>query len=246
MEWPNLRLYLDQPEKLKQEVDLLRKLDNLPDEISGFIELYDHFQGDTFKITHYLSTSQKYIQQPRPKKTYNSEWKKIAAVCLMACLTIVGYKLFRPAPTFSHHTQTTENEFLIEPGIPLFLSKQPKIPWQRVMFPYKKGAFMKALNELDKLEKLNQQNDTIFYFKGILNDRLHHIAEAKYYFTRTCEVNSVFVNRAQFYLAIIDWKSGDKHKAYKKIIELKHCNDPSVQQAVYAFLKAYSLRRKNH
>ena len=242
MEWYKLKELLDQPERLKSEVEVLRKATNLSEELNGFIALYDHFAGDVEKIKTYLNTSEVYIQRSQiQKKTIRSQAFKIAAISIVICLSLVGYLLFRPLPDTGQPTQKLAVDYLIEPGIPVYMSEHPILPWQKVMFPYKKGAYKSALKELEKIEKLAPQNDTVFYFKGVLNAKLKNTLVASEHFKRTIKVNSIFSFRAQFYLAKIDWESGNKQKAYKKMNELKMCNDPTVQQAVHSFIKDHPL-----
>jgi tetratricopeptide (TPR) repeat protein len=246
MEWHELRGLLDQPQRLKSEVEVLRKAKGLSEEMKGFIALYDHFHGDVSKIKNYLTTSGEYIQQPiERKKTHWSQWNKIAAVSLIVILSVIGYVLFRPLPISEKQTKKLVVEYLIEPGIPVYMSQHPKLSWQKVMFPYKKGAYKQALHELNKLEKSAPQNDTVLYFIGVLSNKMKNLKKANLYFKRTIAVKSFYSYRAHFYLAKMAWEAGRKQMAHNKLIELKTCDDPTVQQAVHAFLNDHPLNAEN-
>ena len=87
-----------------------------------------------------------------------------------------------------------------------------------VMISYKNGDYVIAKNKLNDLLKNNTSNDTLRYFFGIISSELNDYRAALENFTMI-KSESVYYDKAQYRLVLIELLANDKQKALNKIDE---------------------------
>jgi tetratricopeptide (TPR) repeat protein len=235
MELKELKILLNNPQKLKIVVEELRLKPNLKEEVKGFIVLYDAFHGDCNRILVYLeeTNSRFKIKQPR----FSNSYLKFAAGFLL----IIGigslFYLNKTETQKIKRLEISKSDVFIEPGIPTFLDENKTLAWENLMFAIKKESSKKAIQEWKKIEKVAPDNDTVLYFGGIVYSNDNQFDKAIQYFDKNLTKNSTYNDRAAYFIAICFWKKKQIKKAKEIFITLENSKDLNIQSAVREHLK---------
>lgn len=218
---------LNNPSALKQKVVELKSNSDLEDEIIGFITLYDLFEGDSSKIKKYLEESKKQIISPIKLKSTSFSYLKYAAIFIL----ILGISLFYFQKKEASKL-ALKNEFN-EPGIANYMSTQTTSLWEEIMYDYKMHKFVSAYTKIERELKNSPTNDTLIYFSGIVNYELKKEKIATTKLTKIALSNSIFKDRASYYLGRIAFENGNSKKAKKIFKSLLKSNDLDIKNASF-------------
>ena len=218
---------LDNPSALNQKIVELKSSSDLNESTEGFITLFDLYNGDVQKIKNYLNDNKIQIIQPQKKKPFVYSYLKYAAILLI--IIGVGSLLF-----LSNDEQpiTLKNEFK-EPGLSNYMSAESTTHWEDIMFDYKTKDFKIADTKLEQALTLFPQNDTLLYFSGVVKYDLKKFDQAKSNLLKIAHSNSVFKDRATYYLGKIAFEKGNRIEAEKLFKSLLNSNDIDVKNASF-------------
>ena len=218
---------LDNPSALNQKIVELKSSSNLNESTEGFITLFDLYNGDVQKIKDYLNESKIQIIRPQKKKPLFSAYLKYAAILLILIGVVSLFFLCNDKQPI-----TLKNEFK-EPGLSNYMSAESTTHWEDIMFDFKTKDFKIADIKLEKALILFPQNDTLLYFSGVVKYDLKKFDLAKSNFLKITHSNSVFKDRATYYLGIIAFKKGNGIEAEKLFKSLLNSNDIDVKNASF-------------
>jgi hypothetical protein len=207
---------LDYPTFLKEKVKELKQSTTTSEEIQGFIELYDFYEGDCQKIKRYLNDSKKKITQiKRKKETFN--WIKYAAILIIIIGIGGGYFMYEKESKNYYKTYVTPDL-----GLPVFMSIN-KSELDNWMIDYKDKKYNKALEKGLSLYRENKTNDTILYYLGVIYLELNAPSKANSFFSQINTNTSTYTEKKEW-LSAICYLSTDKNKAKKLLISIEKEN----------------------
>ncbi len=231
MELKDIKKLLDNPAQLQVEIEILRSNANVSEEINGFIVLYDSFEGDCEAIKKYLSSTKTQILAPLQAKSTSFSFLKYAAG-IAFLMGLGGYFYYYSTPANNLTSKTADKkEFFVEPGIPIYMSENPKIAWGTLMFAMKKESTSKAISEWQKIQKIAPENDTVLYFGGLVYFNANQIQKAEKYFKQNRQIQSTYNDRSLYFIAMIDWKRNKREEAKKKLLQLTSSTDLELKKA---------------
>lgn len=232
-----LKLLLEYPNQLKIEVGKLRSDATQPEEIKGFIALYDSFNGDTIRIKQYLNETESFIKERIPSGKKSFSILKYAAVFFMFIgITMFFYLNFRNRTKITEQKVVSKNLFR-DPGIPIYMSVETKINWGELMFALENESSQKAIRVWKKIHKTSAENDTVLYYGGIVYRKALQPEKAIYYFKSNLKTQSNFNEQSLYFLAVYEWEKGHKTKAKKILLKLKNATNLDIRQAVRVNLR---------
>ena len=221
-----LIVLLENPTALKTKIELLKKTDNLSEEVEGFIKLHDLYSGDCLKIKKYLEKSKNSIVSSYFKKqTRNTSFLKYAAIFIL--LLGIGLLLRNKE---KEDITALHNEFK-EPGLTNYMGDDSKKNWEYIMFDYKTKNYKIALQKIKKEQIKNSANDTLIYFSGVIYYEMNNLEAASKEFQKIVNSTSIFKDRALYYIGTIEYKNGKSEKAKKIFQSLRNSADLDVKNS---------------
>jgi tetratricopeptide (TPR) repeat protein len=227
---------LDNPSTLKQKIVSLKSSNNLSESTEGFISLYDLYDGDVIKIKAYLRESKSFILKPIKKQNYFSKYLKYAALLILLIGVSGGILLFS---TKLKNQPSLANQFK-EPGLSNYMSTDTENNWVDIMFDFKTKNYIKANKKIHQELIAHPQNDTLIYFSGVINFKLNKLETAKKEFYKVMRINSVYKDRANYYLGNIAFLHGNKDKAIKAFHSLLNSQDIDIRNSAFEHIKELS------
>ena len=240
MELNELKILLESPEQLKIVIEKLRLDANQPEEIKGFIFLYDALNGDVIKIKEYITNTETSIKNALHKKNKTFSILNYAAgIIVMLGIASFLYFNFKQNKAISSAKAISKNLF-VDPGIPIYMSQDTKINWGELMFAIKNESHDKAIRIWQKIEKSAQKNDTVLYYGGIVFRNNNQHKKAIHYFKENLKKESVYNENSLYFLAIYAWERGNKTHAEKSFLKLKNANNLDIRQAAILHIKEFN------
>lgn len=216
---------LDQPEKLKLLVDEFRQIQNLSEEILGFIALYDSLNGDHLKMKALLEENEKQILmnlQKKPLFFCRKSVLKYAAIFLMLAASSVFLYTRLSKPSFELSV------VFKDPGIPSYMSSDAQNTFELIMYNYKLKDFEKASELLQVALEVDPKNDTLIYYSGVANYQSEHFDKAKLDFYKLTIQKGPYQHRSNYYLGVCFAKEGKYTEAIKAFESVVNSQDESV------------------
>lgn len=189
---------LQQDAELKQEVEDIKAL-LFSIEKQSLKEKMNEFHEDLpIQMVSETSTS---------KVRFFNFRNSAAAIVLLA---VGSYWFF----TTSSNEKIYDNYFKPDPGLPTMMSTSLDYTFYDAMVNYKQGDYETAISKWKKLEIKSPNNDTLVYFLGVAHLADRHIDQAISYLEKASVTsNSVFIEDANYYLALAYLKKDKKEKA---------------------------------
>jgi hypothetical protein len=148
-------------------------------------------------------------------------WMWAAAAAVLAGLSGVLWFMDRDTP------EGLADEFAItEPGLPVLMGTSPR-SMAAIMNAYKQNDFATARGLLMKAVETDPQNDTLYYFNGVLEEREGGCASAEVWFTHV-PASSVFAGKARYNLALCALRSGELSRAREQLDAIAGMQDAQV------------------
>jgi hypothetical protein len=206
---------LDYPTFLNEKVKELKRNCSISEEVEGFIELYNFYEGDCQKIKHYLNDAkQKITQKNHNKHSFN--WLKYAAI-FFVIIGIVSYLMIEKESKNYYKTYATTDL-----GLPVFMSIN-KSQLDNWMMEYKEKNYSKALEKGLSLYQENKTNDTILYYLGVIYLELNAPSKANRFFSQINNKKSNYIEKKEW-LSAICLLSTNKSKAEKLLTRIEKEN----------------------
>ena len=228
---------LDHPDKLKLKVEDLRSKTALPEEVKGFIQLYDSLNGDCNAVKNYLKNTKHEVLSPIKIKSFSILQYAAIFVLLLAVGGFVLYYSSSKNLKQPRSLNATIKQPFVEPGIPIFMGNKQSIDWAPLMYAIKKESTAKAISEWQKIEKIAPENDTVIYFGGVVYFNANQEQKAEKYFKLNRQFQSTYNDRSLYFLAMMDWKRNKFEAARKKFRQLTTSSDLELKKAVKIHLK---------
>lgn len=221
-----LIVLLENPTALKTKIELLKKTDNLSEEVEGFIKLHDLYSGDCLKIKKYLEKSKNSIVSSYVKKqNRNTSFLKYAAIFIL--LLGIGVLLRNKE---KDDISALHNEFK-EPGLTNYMGDDSKKNWEYIMFDYKTKNYKIALQKIKKEQIKNSANDTLIYFLGVIYYEMDNLPDATSEFQKLVNTTSIFKDRALYFIGQSEYKKGNSVNAKKIFQSLSNSEDIDVKNS---------------
>ena len=113
-----------------------------------------------------------------------------------------------------------------EPGLPVLMGTSPRA-MDAIMYAYKQEDFGTANSLLAAALERDPRNDTLQYFRGVLQDRVNGCASAEAWYAQV-HTTSVFASKAGYGLALCTLKQGDLSLAREQLRRVVAMGDPQV------------------
>jgi len=206
---------LDYPTFLNEKVKEIKRSNSISEEVEGFIELYNFYEGDCHKMKHYLNDAKLKITQKKHNK-HSFNWLKYAAI-FFVIIGIGSYLMIEKESKNYYKTYATTDI-----GLPVFMSidKHQLDNW---MIEYKDKNYSKALEKGLTLYRENKKNDTILYYLGVIYLELNVPSKANLFFSQIKTKKSIYTEKKEW-LSAICLLSTDKNKAEKSLIRIQKEN----------------------
>ena len=121
-----------------------------------------------------------------------------------------------------------------EPGLPVLMGTSPRA-MDAIMNAYKQEDFGTANSLLAAALERDPRNDTLQYFRGVLQDRVNGCASAEAWYAQV-HTTSVFASKAGYGLALCALKQGDLSLAREQLRRVVAMGDPQVSPQARALL----------
>lgn len=200
---------LSSPEALKEIIEKHRENQEIDDASKGFIQLYDELKGDTQAISRQMQANKKAILSPIYNKARTStlqKWLPYAAILLLCLGTYLFMQSRQNTIEFTTQYQ--------DPGLPNYMSISKHNTMEMVMFLYRKGDYIGALDIIDlKSKHHTAKNDTVDYYRALLYQLANKNLKAIDGFKKIQNSQSPFKDKATYFLGITYSKQGKQKQA---------------------------------
>jgi TolA-binding protein len=222
---------LDQAESEHRKKELLEKLKHLKTKDDALIGLrmflenndwnYDEFKGAIKQTTLR-------IKQNKDNKNKIIAPKIFRYAAILVLLTgIISFSYYFKS------RKTIDDFYLKDPGLPNLMSSSYKDKWNKSMKLFKAEKFKEMLSELHRLE-IEENNDTLYYYKALSHYNMKNFEKAKYNFLALeNKEESVFYYDAEFRLGFSLYKANKIEDSKRQFLKItSDPNHPYYQESL--------------
>lgn len=158
----------------------------------------------------------------KTQKSIEINWGKRLAVAASTILVVgtLSWLLFFKKTV---NKQLFANYYQADPGLPTLMGVSDNYEFDKAMVDYKMGDYDKALKTWEGLLKDNANNDTLNYFIASAHLADNNPESSLAFFDKVIgSTNSVFLQDAQWYKALILLNKGNKQEAINLLQKTEH------------------------
>ena len=158
----------------------------------------------------------------KTQKSIEINWGKRLAVAASTILVVgtLSWLLFFKKTV---NEQLFANYYQADPGLPTLMGVSDNYEFDKAMVDYKMGDYDKALKTWEGLLKDNANNDTLNYFIASAHLADNNPESSLAFFDKVIgSTNSVFLQDAQWYKALILLNKGNKQEAINLLQKTEH------------------------